>query len=383
MPYDLVCLSHLRWDFVYQRPQHLLSRFARGRRVFFIEEPTFDAQAPRLDASTRPDGVTVCVPRLPDSLTEEEIEAEQKRLLSQLFAEELIKDFVFWYYTPMALAFTHHLEAAAPSCTTAWMSCRLSHGASAGAALHGKPSCSAQADLVFTGGQSLYECEASTEHPNVHAFPSSVDVPHFAQARMPAAGSGGSSGDPASSAGLLRRDRRAHGSRAARERGRRCGPIWQLVLIGPVVKIDPRRLPQPAQHSLPGRPRATRSCRAIWPAGTWRLALRAQRGHALHQSRPRRPSIWPRASRLSRPRSATWSRPYGERGLVRIADTPNEFVAAVDAAMARTAPHRLKRVDAFLARTRPGTAPGPDGHLVVRRVIKARPASGARGSVSR
>ena len=41
---DLICLSHLRWNFVFQRPQHLMSRFARDRRVFFVEEPVFDAE---------------------------------------------------------------------------------------------------------------------------------------------------------------------------------------------------------------------------------------------------------------------------------------------------------------------------------------------------
>ena len=62
---DLVCLSHLRWDFVYQRPQHLLSRFAKERRVFFVEEPIFDDERMRLDVSTRDCGVSVVVPHLP------------------------------------------------------------------------------------------------------------------------------------------------------------------------------------------------------------------------------------------------------------------------------------------------------------------------------
>src|SRR2546423_3002236 len=65
---DLVCLSHLRWDFVFQRPQHLLTRFARERRVFFFEEPLFDASEPRLDISERAGGVQIVVPHLPPGL---------------------------------------------------------------------------------------------------------------------------------------------------------------------------------------------------------------------------------------------------------------------------------------------------------------------------
>src|ERR1041384_8308221 len=50
---DLVCFSHLRWDFVYQRPQHLLSRCAQGRRVFFFEEPVYDGGPLRLEVKER------------------------------------------------------------------------------------------------------------------------------------------------------------------------------------------------------------------------------------------------------------------------------------------------------------------------------------------
>lgn len=108
--YDLVCLSHLRWDFVFQRPQHLLSRFARERRVFFVEEPTFGPEPPRLDVSERPDhGVTVVVPRMPEGISPAEVEALSGRLLHELFESHRIGAHVLWYYTPMALSFTNEL----------------------------------------------------------------------------------------------------------------------------------------------------------------------------------------------------------------------------------------------------------------------------------
>jgi UDP-galactopyranose mutase len=85
---DMICLSHLRWDFVYQRPQHLLSRFAKKQRLFFIEEPIFDDGPTRLDVSLRDCGVTVVVPRLPKELEGTgEVEALQRDLLDTLFVE--------------------------------------------------------------------------------------------------------------------------------------------------------------------------------------------------------------------------------------------------------------------------------------------------------
>jgi UDP-galactopyranose mutase len=103
---DIVCLSHLRWNFVYQRPQHLLSRFAQGRRVFFIEEPIF-SQEPlgRLEVSEDKSGVVVVVPHLPTGLSQEGINADLQVLIDGLFAENNIRKYICWYYTPMAIAF--------------------------------------------------------------------------------------------------------------------------------------------------------------------------------------------------------------------------------------------------------------------------------------
>ena len=111
---DLVCFSHLRWNFVYQRPQHLLSRFARaGTRVFFVEEPVFGDEAePRLESHSVEGGVTVVVPRLPHGLDAAAQVEAQRALVDRLFREQGIERPVLWYYTPMALAFSDHLEGA-------------------------------------------------------------------------------------------------------------------------------------------------------------------------------------------------------------------------------------------------------------------------------
>ena len=95
----------MRWDFVFQRPQHLLTRCARDRRVFYVEEPiVVDGIEPRFDAHAR-GNVTVIVPHLPPASGEAH-DAMQRRLLSDLLVRYDIDDYLLWYYTPMALAFT-------------------------------------------------------------------------------------------------------------------------------------------------------------------------------------------------------------------------------------------------------------------------------------
>ncbi len=75
--YDLVCLSHLRWSFVFQRPQHLLTRCARDRRVFFVEEPIFSSAPSRLELTLSAEGVYVAVPWIDEATPPGEIEAVQ------------------------------------------------------------------------------------------------------------------------------------------------------------------------------------------------------------------------------------------------------------------------------------------------------------------
>src|SRR5919202_533342 len=192
---DLVCFSHLRWDFVYQRPQHLLSRCAKDRRVFFVEEPIFGEGALRLDVTKREDNLYVVVPRLPEGLLSEvAVEAIQQALVERLIAEHEIDDYVLWYYTPMALGWTRHLK---PLATVYDCMDELSAFKFAPRALREREAeLFARADLVFTGGQSLYEAKRA-QHRNVYAFPSSIDRAHFAAARAAAA-------EPADQAGIPR-----------------------------------------------------------------------------------------------------------------------------------------------------------------------------------
>ncbi len=344
---DLICLSHLRWDFVYQRPQHLLTRCVQNRRVFFVEEPFFDTDGQAwLAMSRRDSGVWVVVPHLPIGLSQEATIALQKQLLSELLITCSIRDYLCWYYTPMALAFTEHLQplAIVYDCMD-----ELSAFQGAPPALRQRESELFQkADLVFTGGQSLYEVKRH-QHPHVYAFPSSIDAPHFAQARQPIA-------EPLDQVNIPHLRLGFYGVIDERmdidllKEIAEARPDWHLVLIGPVVKIDPTTLPQRSNiHYLGGK---SYSELPDYLSG-WDVALLP---FARNEStRFISPTKTPEYLAAGKPVVSTSIRdvvrPYGELGLVQIADAPSEFVAAVETALqiARQDSAWLDRVDAFLA----------------------------------
>jgi UDP-galactopyranose mutase len=179
---SLICFSHLRWNFVFQRPQHLMSRFAKERHVIYWEEP--EAALPgcepalgvRVCAET---GVTVVTPSLPEGMSEDETQSALKALLDDFLAQE-DRPLIRWYYTPMMLPFSRHIQAA---CTVYDCMDELANFRFAPKELLNlERELFALSDVVFTGGYSLYEAKKD-RHPNIHPFPSSVDRAHFAQAR--------------------------------------------------------------------------------------------------------------------------------------------------------------------------------------------------------
>lgn len=344
---DLICLSHLRWDFVYQRPQHLLSRAARERRVFFIEEPIFDAELPRLDLSKRDEELYIAVPHLPQGGDEVSISAMLRELTDDLMSQKRIEKYVLWYYTPMALAFTRHLQplAVVYDCMD-----ELSAFKGAPSALKERESeLFGRADLVFTGGQSLYEakCRQHSNPTAVHAFPSSVEVGHFAQARTPQSEPEDQRQIPHPRLGFFGViDERMNLGLLAHLADLR--PDWHLVMIGPVVKINQDDLPQRDNiHYLGGKSYAELPA---YLAG-WDVAMLP---FALNEStRFISPTKTPEYLAAGKPVISTSIkdviRPYGELGLVRIADTAEQFVKAAKAAMAEDTKERIRHADAFLS----------------------------------
>jgi UDP-galactopyranose mutase len=368
---DLICLSHLRWDFVYQRPQHLLTRCAEGRRVFFFEEPVYDGGPLRLEVKER-GRVRVVVPHLPEGLTSDVArEAAQRSMIERMLAEHGVEDYVLWYYTPMALRFTRCLRprAVVYDCMD-----ELSAFKGASPLLRGLESeLMSRADLVFTGGQSLYEAKRD-RHPRVYAFPSSIDAAHFRTAREIAE-------EPADQIEIPRPRLGFFGVIDERldvellDEVARMRPDWQLVMIGPVVKIDPAALPSRANIHYLGM----KSYKEL-PAylSGWDVALLP---FARNEStRFISPTKTPEYLAAGKPVVSTSIRdvvrPYGQEGYVHIADTAAEFVAACEAALAEDSDERRERVDAFLGRTSwdstwAGMSDLIDGAVASRRASKA------------
>jgi len=344
---DLICFSHLRWDFVYQRPQHLLSRAALDRRVFFIEEPIFVNGSVRHEIHERDNGVKVVVPFLPEGLRSDvAIEAMMKEMTLRLFPQEAIADYVFWYYTPMALTFTDHLKPLA-SVYDCMDELTAFKGAPTQLQDYERQLFKA-VDLVFTGGQSLYEAKRQ-QHPAVHAFPSSIDVNHFRQGRTAQADPPDQKDVPFPRLGFFGViDERF--DIALLDEAASLRPDWHFVMIGPVVKVDPATLPQrPNIHYL-GSKKYDELPRYL--AG-WDVALLLfARNEA---TRFISPTKTPEYLAAGKPVISTSIRdvvrPYGEMGLVRIADTPVELVAAAEELMSgRTVDQDwLQQVDNFLA----------------------------------
>ena len=345
----LVVFSHLRWGFVYQRPQHLMSRAARDHRVYFIEEPWFhgDGPLPRLDLYPQPSGVTIAVPVLPYGLSETDVVEAQRRLLDELLAGHAGTSRIFWYYTPMALASSDHLEP--DLCVYDCMD-ELSGFWFAPPELRRlEAALFDRADLVFTGGQSLYEAKRH-RHPDVHAFPSSIDAVHFGRARWPV------DGEPADQAALLRPrigffgviDERMDMELVARLAELR--PDWQLVMIGPTVKIDPAACPaHPNIHWLGGKSYdELPAYLAGWDAGFMSFAL----NDATRFISPTKTLEFLAAGvPVASTPIADVVRPYGERGLVEVARNAEEMAQALDRVMTRPRTVWLAEVDAWLSGT--------------------------------
>jgi UDP-galactopyranose mutase len=345
--HDLVCFSHLRWDFVYQRPQHLLTRCARDRRVFFVEEPIFGNSSMRLDVQERDGGVRVVVPHLPEGLRSEvATTAVLKEMIRRLFMEQGIREYVFWYYTPMALSFTKHFSPIASiyDCMDELSAFKGAHSRLADF----ERELFRQVDLVFTGGQSLYEAKRNA-HKAVHSFPSSIEVSHFGKARMITDEPQDQVSIPQPRLGFFgvideRFDIELLDAVARRR------PDWHFVMIGPVVKIHPETLPKyPNIHYLgPKKYEELPSYLAGWDIA---LLLFARNESTRFISPTKTPEYLAAGKPVISTSIRDVVRPYGELKLVRIADSPTEFISTAEDLMANVTNNSewLRRVDDFLA----------------------------------
>ena len=332
----LLVFSHLRWHFVTQRPQHLLTRAAQSRHVYFWEEPLFhcaaDPQSLGRDggslefhqAEQTPD-VTVIRPHF--NYGEDPIRG-QRRLLNRFLSHRCLERFDSWFYTPMALSFSGHLH---PRVTVYDCMDELS------AFLGAPPELIEQenelfrvADVIFTGGQSLYEAKRS-KHPNVHAFPSSIDVPHFVQARTIQSDPSDQAGVPYPRVGFFGvLDERFDSALVSEVAGLR--PHVHFVFLGPVVKIDPAQLPTALNIHYLGSKSYAELPRYL--AG-WDTAILpfAMNDSTRFISPTKTPEYLAAGKRVVSTPIKDVVTGYGMTGLVEIAGTALEFATALDRAI--------------------------------------------------
>jgi UDP-galactopyranose mutase len=342
---DLICFSHLRWNFVFQRPNHLMSLCSAGRRVFFLEEPApGDSNAGRLSVSRVAPNLHVVVPRL---LPGQDHTESSRLALVELCERYAIERPISWFYTPMALEFTREM----PSSLVIY-DCMDELSAFRGAPpqlVSLEREMFERADLVFTGGASLFQAKRNM-HPNIHCFPSSVDVAHFAAAR-------GQTLAPLDQASIPRPRLGFFGviderlDLALLQDVAASRPDWHVVVIGPVVKIDPATLPRlPNIRYLGPKPYAELP---NYLAG-WDVALMP---FALNESTrfisPTKTLEYLAGGRrvVSTPIADVIS-PYAERGFVRVAAGADPFIDAIQAALNDdTTAEKQEEVDAFIAGT--------------------------------
>ena len=342
----LICFSHVRWDFVFQRPQQLMSRAARTRDVYFVEEPVHGVDAaPAVTTMRTAAGVTIVVPHLPAGLTTSATDALLGRMVEHL-ALGLATPPVLWYCTPAPFAWSGHLPARAIVYDCVDEPARLTGAPRAPAAREAE--LIATADVVFTRGPTLYRAQHA-RHPSaaLHVMPSGVDVAHFGQARLRLREPADQARLPGPRAGYVgvideRLDLALLDELAARR------PELQLVMIGPVLRIDPATLPRrPNLHWLGARGYARLpSYLAGWDVAlvpfahgaATRFVAPTKIGEYLAAGRPVVASSIPDVVEI-----------WGDPGLVAIADGAAATSSAIDRAIAGGGAPRRCDADLVLA----------------------------------
>ena len=341
----LLVFSHLRWNFVFQRPQHLLSRLANQYKIIFVEEPVNNAHEDYLERMSPCANVEVLRPHLNSHANgfDDAHAAQVRALVDAFLSQQQIQDFWLWFYTPLALPITQGLNVKGIiyDCMD-----ELSAFKNASPLLVERENALFKvADIVFTGGPSLYQSKR-LKHANVYCFASSVDAEHFAPANLNKVISQSTKDNSQSSIayprigyfGVIdeRIDITLISTLALAH------PDWQIVMVGPVVKIDANTLPrhsnihwlgQKDYQELPGL------------IASWDLCMMP---FALNESTqfisPTKTLEYMAAERAIVSTNITdVAEPYGH--IVPIANTHEEFIKLCELLLAESAISRLKRLN--------------------------------------
>lgn len=348
----VLCLAHLRWDWVWQRPQHLLSRIARHYPVLYVQEPTIGAAdaALHIEPVAETGALSAWQPVFPDR---PEIIAEWRATYTRSVQELLIaqgwlrqtpdglqatRPIIAWFYTPQPV---YMLDELPTSLVVYDVMDELAYFKGAAADLPQREArLLEQAQVVFCGGRSLYAARQQ-RHPNTHLFASGVEAAHFARAADPAtpvATELAALSQPVLGYyGVLdeRLDLELLAALAENY------PHWSIVLVGPVTKIDQSELPRAANlhyvdqqpyERLPSFLKGFDVC--LMPFALNDATRFISPTKTLEYMAAHKPIVATPVPDVV----ANWS------NIVRIADTPDAFAAAVEHALRETQQQRADRI---------------------------------------
>jgi glycosyltransferase involved in cell wall biosynthesis len=343
----LIVFCHLRWDFVFQRPQHLMTRLAEHYRILFVEEPVYDEGQAHLKKTAVAPNITVCQPHT--GIQAPGFHDDQIPTLRTLLADLVPEGErpVVWFYTPMALPLLQDFD---PALVVYDCMDELAAFKNAPKQLLQRENALLNiADLCFTGGPSLYQSKRE-RHANAHCFSSSVDAKHFQKAQDRSYSHAEQEHLPHPRLGFYGVIDERFDTDLVRQVAE-ARPDWQIVLVGPVVKIDPANLPRSNNIHYMGQ--RTYDQLPQFLAG-WDVCLLP---FALNESTkfisPTKVLEYMAAELPSVSTPITDVKvPYGD--VVAIADTPEKFIAACERMLAMSAEQQSalkERMRAIVANT--------------------------------
>jgi UDP-galactopyranose mutase len=342
----ILCLSTQSWDAARTRPRPLLSRAALEHPVVYLEPPRFDTFAPRLEVTRTPERVVVAVPHLPPELSARAAERAQRHMVDQLLREHAEIAPVLWYYAPQALGFTDHLcpSAVVYDCVEQLES----RDDVSTEVLVRERELLARTDVVFTSGYGLVQTKrALLPHANIHPFVACGEMTQFERARELLFEPDGQQEIEHPRVGFYGEIDRSLNLRLLAELAY-LRPEVQLILLGPLVGVDPSELPRaPNLHWLGAEP----SERVPDYVATWDVAMLP----LVHDVTPRFDPATRTAEYLAagKPVVATSItdvvEPWGRAGLVWLGDDAGELADAIDDALASDHHARVEHADLFLA----------------------------------
>ena len=334
---DLLVFSHLRWDYIFQRQLQVLSRYAKHRRVYFIEEAILGVtNEPRLYIKTADAKLNIIVPYLPNGLSDSEVNTSMRLMLDELLLDEDIENFTTFYYSPKPLIYSSHLK---PSLI--FFDCMDDERLLSNNELINK------SNYIFTSSQSLHEDNSSHQY-NLHLLPDSFEFAHFEKSRVLL-------NEPHDQINIPHPRIGYYGvvdekfNLKLLDKMSDLRPEFQFIIMGPVVGIDSSTLPKkPNIHYL-----GKKDFQSLpFYLSSWDCAFMPY----AHNDATRFTSPTKTAELLASGTPVVSTsifnvvHPYADAKLIHIADHPEHFVECIEKAINESNydPEWLERVDQFL-----------------------------------